>query len=117
MQSLSQEPTSHRIRASNAAKHLGLLDTPAKWCIPAKKRSDEAQQLELQALKDAKALLTLHDIATTEEAMKAFQSAKHLASRNLKGIRPTTKKPAKSGATAAVIPKGKLDQHWELELA
>ena len=112
MQASSHEPSPCRTRASNVGKHPGLPDAPAKRHTPAEKRTDEAQQLELQAMKDATALLTLDNIAATEDAMKNSQAVKRLASQNLKGIHPTIKMSAnlKEGVTSAVIPKGELDQ-------
>ena len=109
MQESSQPTTcSRRTRASNAQKHPGLPDAPPKQRTPTEKQSDEAQQLELQALKEAKALLTLANITASEAGMEAAQSAKRSASRNLKGIRPIVKSSAKESVTAAVVPKGRL---------
>lgn len=104
----SQLTSPRRTRASNSNKHPGLPDAPSKRRTPAEKKSDEAQQLELQVLKEAKTLLTLDNISTSEAGMEAAQSAKRAASRNLKGIRPTVKSSAKESVTAAVVPKGQL---------
>ena len=109
MQESSQPTTcSRRTRASNTQKHLGLPDAPPKRCTPAEKQSDEAQQSELQALKEAKALLVLANIAASKAGMEAAQSAKRSASRNLKGICPPVKSTAKESVTAAVVPKCRL---------
>ena len=112
MRASSHEPSPRWTRVSNVGKHPGLPDAPAKQHTPAEKRTDEAQQLELQAMKDVKALLTLDNIAATEDVMKNSQVVKHLASQNLKGICSTIKMSAslKEGVTSAAIPKGELDQ-------
>ena len=102
----SSQPSFHRTRASNTQKHPGLLDAPPKRRTPAERKSDKAQQLELQALKEAKALLTLANIADSEAEMETAQSAKRSASRNLKGIRPTAQSSAKESVTGD--PKGRL---------
>jgi hypothetical protein len=109
MQEPSQ-PTTYSCwtRASNAQKHPGLPDAPPKRRTPAEKQSDKAQQSEFQALKEAKTLLTLANIAASEAGMEAAQSAKHSASRNLKGIRLTANSTAKESVTAAVVPKRRL---------
>jgi hypothetical protein len=109
MQEPSQPTTySRRTHASNAQKHPGLLDAPPKRHTPAEKQSDEAQQSEFQALKEAKTLLTLANIAASEAGMEAAQLAKRSASRNLKGILPTVNSTAKESVTAAVVPKCRL---------
>ena len=102
----SSQPSSHWTRASNTQKHPGLLDAPPKQRTPAERKSDKAQQLELQALKEAKALLTLANIADSEAEMETAQSAKCSASRNLKGIHPTAQSSAKESVTGD--PKGRL---------
>lgn len=110
MQSCTQPP-SRRLgtRASNSTKHPGLPDAPAKRRTPTEKMADDAHLLELQATKDANAILTLDNLASVEEAMEASQAAKRTASK--KGVRPPMKRSVKEGVTAADIPKGRQSPH------
>lgn len=96
---------SRRTRATNAAKHPGLPDAPAKRRTAAEKLADDAELLELQATKDTTAILTLNRLASVEEAMEASQTAQRMASK--KGIRPKIKRSIKDGVTAADVPKGR----------
>ncbi|KAF8119395.1 hypothetical protein EV363DRAFT_1198796 [Boletus edulis] len=107
MQASTTEPnSSRRTRAGNASKHPGQPDVPAKRRTPAQKQADDAHLLDHESMKNANALLTLANIASVEEAMETSQTAKRTAAAK-KGVRPSTKKSIKDGASAANIPAGK----------
>lgn len=100
-------PSPRRTRTSNATKHPGLPDAAPRRRSHAEKVADDAHQSELQALQNAKALHTLANIASIEEAMEASQQAKHTTTKN--GVRPTKPRTmtAKDGVMPVVVPKGK----------
>lgn len=105
MQSLRPPPSlTRRTRVSNADKHPGLPDAPAKRRSHSEKLADDAQKMEHQLKQQNKSLLTLATIASAEEAMEKTQSAKRATK---KGIRPTpTQRRAniKDSVAAASVP-------------
>ena len=71
-----------RTRVTNATKHPGLPDAPPRWRSHAEKVADDAHQSELLALQNAKAIHTLDNITSIEEAMQASQQAKRATTQN-----------------------------------
>ena len=98
--------SSRRTRVTNASKHPGLPDAPARRRSHAEKTADDAEQSELQAMQEAKALRTLDTIASVEESMGASQQTKGATVKN--GVRPTTPRSVKHGVAAANVPKGNV---------
>ena len=104
MQPSNELTLSQQTRKSNATKHPGLPDVPAKRRTHSEKLADDTRKIERQMMQNKNALHTLATIAAVEEDMEATQSAKHTATK--KGVPPAKKRvSSKDNVTTVDIPK------------
>lgn len=93
--------STRRTRQSNADKHPGLPDAPAKRRTHSEKLAHDTERMEMQVMQHNEALSALATISSVEAEMGAAQLAKRALAPAKKGIRPAEKASAKDSVAAA----------------